>query len=230
MISERLRELYNLYSSPGAHLVPEGNFGYCGVVDEEKYESNIPKLVCVLKEPNNKRKRPKWSIPEFLQQRVIKGSCGNNIFHMWKVLGIWSYAIHNNFPDYNDINTVQISAEGLRYIGMTNLKKSEGGGKANQKAIWEYSRNTIPLWKSELEIMNSNIILCCGTFGIVTSLLALSSFQTAVGRCYSVWQHGNNHSLILSIYHPACRLNNAKLYTILKEALLELKEKGLWHS
>ena len=230
MISERLQELYDQYSSLDAHLVPEGNFGCCGVVDEEKYESSTPKLVYVLKEPNNKRKRPKWSIPAFLQQQVSKGSCGKHIYHMWKVVGIWSYAIRNGFPDYNDINTVHISAEGLKYIGMTNLKKSEGGGTANRRAVREYAKKTVTLWKSELEIMNPDIILCCGTFDIVTKLLGLVTCQTAVGRRYSIWQHDSGHSLLLSIYHPACRFRKAKVYTLLKEALVELQEKGFWHS
>jgi hypothetical protein len=230
MISERLQELYDQYSSPDAHLVPKGNFGCCGVVDEEKYESSSPKLVFVLKEPHNSPTRPNWSVIEFICKQVNIGTSNKYNSHMWKVIGVWSYAIRNNFPDYSEINEFGIALKGLKYIGMTNLKKSAGGAKANSQAVREYAKKTIPLWKLELEIMNPDIILCCGTFRIVTDLLGLVTCQTAIGRRYSFWQHGSGHSLLLSIYHPACWFSKAKLYTLLKEALMELQERGFWHS
>lgn len=122
MIPEKLQGLYNSYNSlnPNEHFVP------CGVVNEEVYESSSPKLVFVLKEPNDPRQTPGWSLVRFLQDQVKKGLSGQPIYHMWKVIGIWSYAIHNGFPRYGDINAFQISAQGLNCIGMTNLKKSGG--------------------------------------------------------------------------------------------------------
>ena len=223
VISKKLQELYKRYSSPNEHLVP------CGVVNQEAYGSSSPKLVCVLREPNDPEQTPGWTIVRFLQKQVEGGLRGQSIYPMWKVVGIWSYAIRNGFPRYGDINTVQISAEGLKYIGMTNLKKSGGGGTANYRAIREYAKKTTELWKSELEIMDPDIILCCGTFWIVTELLGLGIGQTAAGLPYSVWERDSGDSLLLSIYHPASRFRKAMLYAFLKEALVELHEKGFWH-
>lgn len=225
MISEKLQGLYNSYKSlnPNEHFVP------CGVVNEEAYESSSPKLVFVLKEPNDPRQTSGWSIVGFIQDQVKEGLSGRPIYPMWKVIGIWSYAIHNGFPRYGDINTVQNAVEGLKCIGMTNLKKSGGGSTANNRAIREYAEKTKELWKSELEIMNPDIIVFCGTFWIVTELLGLRGVKTATGYYYSVWKHGRGSSLLVSTYHPAIRGRKDMLYAFLKEGLRELQEKGFWH-
>lgn len=165
---------------------------------------------------------------EFLKGEVCKGLSGQDIYPMWKVIGIWSYAIRNGFPWYGDINTVRTAAEGLKYIGMTNLKKSGGGSTANNRVIYEYAKKTIPLWKQELEVMDPDIIICCGTFWTVAELLDLTGERTATGLRYSIWQRGKRDSLIVSIYHPAIRGRKDMLYAFLKEALLELHAKGFW--
>lgn len=226
VIREELQELYNSYKSlnPNEHFVP------CGVVNEEAYEASCPKLVCVLREPNDPDQHPRWRIDTFLEKQVKKGSIGQSISRMWQVVGIWSYSIHNGFPRYGDINTFQISAQGLNCIGMTNLKKSGGGGTSNYHDILEYAKKTVPLWKSELEIMSPDMILCCGTFRIVTDLLGLQRKQTKAGLLYSVWKRDGGGSLLLQIYHPASRFRKDMLYAFLKEALMELHEKGFWHS
>ena len=151
------------------------------------------------------------------------------MYRMWKVVGTWSYAIHNGFPRYGDINTVQISAQGLKCIGMTNLKKSGGGGTSNYRVIREYATKTIKLWKSELEIMDPDIVLCCGTFRIVTDLLGLERRKTTAGLSYSIWKRNSDDSMLLQIYHPASRFRKDMLYAFLKEALMELHENGFWH-
>ena len=226
MISEKLQELYELHKrqlSPNEHFVP------CGVVDQEAYESSTPKLVFLLKEVNDPKQTPGWSMVGFLQDQVKRGLSRQSIKPvMWKELGIWSYAIHNNFPRYRDINTDQAAAEGLKCVGMTNLKKSGGGGKAIDRVIREYAAKTIELWKSELEIMNPDIIICCGTFWIVAPLLGLTPNRTATGWFYSSWKHGNGKSLLVSTYHPAIRGRKDMLYAFLKEGLLELQERGFW--
>lgn len=222
MVSKELEELYQryceLYIAPNEHFVP------CGVTNQEAYESSHPKLVFVLKEPNDPEQTPGWSIVGFLQRQVQSGLSDGHIYPIWKVVGIWSYAIHNGFPRYGDINTFQIAAEGLKCIGMTNLKKSGGGGTADNRLIYEYAKRTVELWKSELEIMAPDIILCCGTFWIVVDLLGLKlkTTKTATGLYYSVWNHGRGDALLVSISHPASRGKKDMLYAFLKEALLEL--------
>jgi uracil-DNA glycosylase len=112
---------------------------------------------------------------------------------------------------------------------MTNLKKSGGGGSSKYLDIREYANSTTPLWKQELEIMNPDIILCCGTFRIVTDLLGLQVIKMDSHRgYYSVWKRDNGNSILVRFYHPAARFRKGVLYNLLKENLLELREKGLW--
>lgn len=222
MISERLQQLYTPYLVGQEHFVP------CGVVDEEAYLSSKPKLVLVLREPNDPDQKPGWSMVDFLQWQISRGLKGESIRPMWKRVGIWSYAIHNGFARYRDIDSYSTAAKGLRDIGMTNLKKSGGGGESNNKVIQKCAEDTFDLWKQELEIMNPDLILCGGTYWIISGLLRLNRQQTASGPWYSHWQHNDRRTLIASFYHPSYRGRSAMLYAFLKEALVELRERGLW--
>jgi len=225
VISEKLDELYERYKR---QLPQNEHFVRCGIVNEEAYQASSPKLVFVLKEVNYPRPPPGWSMVGFLQGQVKRGLSRQSVHRTWEKIGIWSYAIHNNFPRYDDINTVQFAAEGLNCIGMTNLKKSGGGGVANNRVIREHGERMRELWKLELGIMNPDIIICCGTFGIVAPLLGLTGSKTATGCYYSSWEHGSGSSLLVSTCHPAIRAKKDMLYALLKESLLELQEKGFW--
>jgi hypothetical protein len=221
VIVEKLKELYEQYSSSDEHFVR------CGVVNEEAYESRSPKLVFVLKEPNDPNHRLRSMVPT---NQVKRGLSGQTMFRIWKAVGIWSYGIHNGFPTYEEISTVQSSAQGLNWVGVTNLKKSGGTGTSNYRVIREHATRTIELWKSELEIMGPDIIICCGTYRIVTDLLRLKKLPTTAGLSYSIWKRDSGDILLLRSYHPASRFAKGVVYARLKEALLELHERGFWRS
>lgn len=222
MISERLQELYEPYLQGNEHFVP------CGVVDEEAYLSSEPKLVILLREVNDPQQKRGWSVPGFLRGQVRRGLDGKSIYPMWKRVGIWSYAIHNGFPRYKDLDSSRTAVEGLKLIGMTNLKKSGGGGLSNMKVIRKCAEETVGLWKQELEIMDPEIILCGRTYRIVTELLGLKHKQMASGLWYSIWQRCDRCSLVVQFYHPSYRGSSHMLYALLKEGFLELREKALW--
>jgi len=223
-IRQELDRLYDNCRSlnPGEHFVP------CGVVNEEAYQASYPKLVYILREPNDPDHNPRWRIDEFLARQVEKGLAGQSIYPMWQVVGAWTYAIHNGLPRYGDISKPQVAAQGLRCVGMTNLKKSGGGGTSNYREIRESAAKSVSLWKAELEVMRPDMVVCCGTFRIVTGLLGLRIGQTKAGPRHSVWRHEVGDSLLLQMYHPASRFRKDMLYAFLKEALVELREKGLW--
>ncbi len=222
MISEKLQELYTPYLTGSEHFVP------CGVVDEEAYLSSKPKLVLVLREVNDPEQKPDWSVVDFLRWQVNRGLKGDSIYPMWKRVGIWSYAIHHGFAKYGELNSLGVAAKGLRYIGMTNLKKSGGGGVSNYEAIRKHAEEKFDLWKQELEIMDPDLILCGRTYWIVSGLLKLNRQQIASGLWFSIWQHNDRSTLIVAFYHPSYRGSSHMLYALLKEGLFELQEKGLW--
>jgi len=80
VIREELQGLYNSYKSlnRSEHFVP------CGVVNEGAYEASCPKLVCVLRKPNDPDQHLGWRIDTFLEKQVKKGSSGQSIYRMWQ--------------------------------------------------------------------------------------------------------------------------------------------------
>lgn len=228
MIFLKLQQIYTPYLAEKPYTKGKEHFVPCGVVDEETYLSSKPKLVVVLREVNDPDHTLE-SVADFLRWQVSRGLEGEKIYHMWKRVGIWSYAIHNGFARYRDLDSYIIAAKGLRLIGMTNLNKQSGGdGMSEDETIRKWAKETLDLWKRELEIMDPDLVLCCGTYWIVSELLKLNRQQTLSGPWYSVWERNDRGTLVASFYHPSYRGRSAMLYAFLKEALLELREKGLW--
>jgi hypothetical protein len=232
MINQMLHALYK------DHYRDEiTNIIYCGIVDEKTYSSVYPKIVFILKEAHSKETG--WCIPTGLQRNVGLGLNNRpmelDYMATWRQAGIWAYAIiHNNFDSYRVLCEPKIVAQGLQYIGMTNLKKTGGKAQADPKEIKDFAERDKDLWQKELEIMNPDLIICGGTFGIVINNLNLERDILYRGQkkkySYSIWNINNKQSVILSFRHPNNRENHEENLNELKLLLDKLKEKGLIRS
>jgi len=218
MIQKKLNKLYQKYSLHAEHFVS------CGLVNEDEYLNSKPRVVFLLKEPNDKERNSNWDLTDYINYCIEE----DKIQKMWKVAGIWSYAIiHQFFPYFDQVNRNDLAAKGLKAIGITNLKKSGGGGQASPN-ISKAAAEEEPLWTKELKIMEAHIVLCGGTFWIVNE--SLSGFKYERLRCglhYSRKENNKTNSLIIEFYHPGYRVKHSLMYAHLKELIHELKELGL---
>ncbi len=210
----------------------------CGVVDEETYLSSSIKIVFVLKEAHSQKIN--WSIPDKLKEQIHLFERENqpmnpNYLATWLQAGVWAYAIINNsFDNYRVLCQPKIVAQGLKCIGITNLKKIGGGAEADPKEIKYFAEKDSELWQKELEIMNPDLIICGGTFGIVINILHLERdilYQKPKKKySYTTLNINNKRIVILSFRHPGNRENREENLNDLKILLDKLKEKGLMQS
>jgi len=212
-----------------------------GVVCEQIYISGKLRLVFILKDPGV---TGPWSWFQEMSEQIksIKNRGTFDGHAGWqktaRPLGIWSYAIHHNFPTYKQTNDNKKAAEGLMYPGMTNLKKTPGkSNRSNRHEVEKEARRTSRLLRQELNVMDPDIIICCGrhwVYDLVTDILGFpeenhhilasrEKFSYSLGRL----KHKKLRKvIIIDFYHPASRQKKV-MYENLKKIFYELKQKGL---
>jgi len=233
MINETLIALYKDYYGDRINdVIP------CGVVDEETYSSVYPKIVFILREAHMRtpyKIESGWTIPKGLKRNADMGL--NNVpmerkyMNTWRQAGVWAYAIINGFDTYHVLRRPCYVAQGLKCMGMTNLKKTGGKASANWREISLHAKRDKELWQKELEIMNPDLMLCGGTYGHVVSNLGLERNllykADGKGYYYSLFKANGKQSIILSFWHPNNRRNRNENLNILKILMEKLKAEGL---
>jgi hypothetical protein len=222
MINEKLHDLYlHYYGEDYKEKIISG-----GVVNENAYLSSKPRVIFVLKEAHTKKVG--WSIPERLMIQVERGANGfeKNYAYTWNQAGAWAYAIHSGFRDLKELGKPEIIAEGIRTIGMTNLKKTGGGPFAVPKEIQNRAYSDADVWQKEIEIMDPDIIVCGRTYKYVVNILGSRAEKRIKiledqGKPYhcAMWTINGHNATILQFWHPACRKNRAQLMELLRRLL-----------
>jgi len=222
MINERLQELY---AAQG-----RSDFIACGVCDEGAYALSRPRIVFLMREVNSQDLN--WTMPAFLKRQVKRGLANGRIYRTWKPVGMWSFGAQHGFPPYPEVRPKPVIAEGLKAIGMTNLKKSRGKNAANYGAIKRHAREDLQLWTQELKVMNPDVVVCCGIFGLVASLLGIKAERLCSGRLreyrYALWSVDSQNMVLVDFYHPAARLKWGDLYHDFAEVGRQLEAQGFW--
>jgi len=233
MINERLDSLYmDYYGDRINDIIP------CGVVDEETYSSVYPKIVIILREAHMRTPyqiESRWTIPKGLKRNADMGlnnlSMERKYMYTWRQAGVWAYAIINGFDTYQVLRSPSPVAQGLKCIGMTNLKKTGGKASSNWQEISYHAKQDKELWQRELEIMNPDLILCGGTYRDVTSNLGLERYllhkDLDKSYFYSIHNMNGKQSVILSFWHPNNRRNRNDNLSVLSILISKLKEEGL---
>jgi hypothetical protein len=225
MINEQLKTLYETRYTEKIIT--------CGVVDEAIYTNTYPKIVFLLKEPNSEDNN--WSLPKGLQRNV--GNALNNkamdkkYMVTWRQAGAWAYGIAYGFNTYNQLKKDIFVAKGLQTLAMTNLKKTGGKGSSNMRLIAKFAIRDSSIWREELRIMNPDLIICGGTYGLVVKVLGLAcNLLLAEGSekyYYSFLELDGKKAVILSFWHPNARRKREDNMRTLELCVNKLRVMGL---
>ncbi len=223
LINDRLEVLYkNYYGENYPNIVR------CGVVDEVKYLSKKPRICFVLKETHSSENG--WSLPLSLRRNVDNGM-ETKFSYTWVQAGIWAYAIHNGFNEYQQLNKPDIIREGLGSIAVINLKKTGGSARAIPEQIADSSQAEVSLWQSELEIIDPELIICGKTFKNVCDNLNLPTEKllehNGKNYYYAQYEVNEHRSVVLQFWHPACRKPRADTLELFGKLVRELRLKQL---
>jgi hypothetical protein len=209
--TERLNELFCEWKASKSDYA--GKFSPDGVVDEECYEKAARRVLFVLKEPNAHHDDLRDHARNFAQGK-------NKTRATWRNLAYWSYGILREFPVFSQVKGDPAYPQVLHEIAVMNLKKTPGGGSANDKEINRFAldRSNQVFIRREIEIIAPQIIISCvgtGTrvdklHGTVRSLLAPGApwLRSQNGVFYLLFEAG----ILVAFAHPAGRFAEADMY------------------
>lgn len=98
-------------------------------------------------------------------------------------------------------------------IAFVNIKKEAGGATITNSVLRKYARRYQGFLKAELkEILRPNIIVCCGTSGIVMDeIYSDAEFQKMDEEGF-VWFDQTNKILLIATHHPISRISDEQMY------------------
>jgi len=125
-------------------------FAADGIVDEPKWTAGDRQILFLMKDTN----RLAGDLRAYLRESP------------WKPIGIWAYGLQKLVVDY-----VPPLADAYRYYGtacrssaIVNLKKLSGVGRADSQEIEQAAQRDRDFLAREIEIIDPDVIVCCGTF------------------------------------------------------------------
>lgn len=177
------------------------DFSDDGILIEEIWSQTIPKVLFLLKEPNS----------DFVHIRGNSYSPKSGNSHVfWRNINIWQYILsefwNDRVPSLDKIKIVK--EKDVNSIAYVNLKKcNENNSISKLQNIREYVLNDNLFLKRQLELINPDIILCCGTMKFYKELFSSQFISQNVYRTKD-W-------LVVDFYHPSCRIGYKKTFDLL---------------
>lgn len=190
-----------------------------GVVDPSWYNDSKYKVLYLLKEANTEDSF--WSQVDLLTAIINKERTFYEIFKTISLLnlvffqGLNNYATNLNFGRHPlDTNFL----DSLSSIAITNIKKEKGGRNSDWNDIFAYATRDKEYIEEEIELMNPDIVVCCGTFEFIEKTFELQAQECGSGAKYDVYRN----RVYIDIPHPKAFIKRNILYTYFKETISEL--------
>lgn len=193
-----------------------------GAVDEDAFADSKPKLLYVLKEPNEPGGEG-WDMREFVRD----GARG----HTWNNITRWTECIRA-LPDdvlWEKLEgnlTEERRASTLRSIAFMNLNKHPGGASADPENLLQVTVRDQEFIRRQIAIYDADYVICCGTKGQLTSI---APYSEQTGR----WRQTTrgigclptpNSGWLVDYWHPQARYPNVFLCYLLADAIRELQQ------
>jgi len=182
-----------------------------GILVEESWNTQRPKIAFVLKESNDGfhdiRGRGYWPGP--------RGS--SPLF--WRNLNIWSYTVKKCFNgEPLDFEEARGHKEDfVDHIAYVNLKKkAEYRSISNDADIQDYVDRDWPFIEKQLSLINPDVLFCCGTYKYIKNHLQPDHLGLGVYR--------SQGKIVVDFYHPSGRrVGYKRRFERLREMLKNLR-------
>jgi hypothetical protein len=192
-----------------------------GILNEELYWKNIPRITFLLKEMYEETYIDNKIAPLPEGYKDGYGPYGSSP-SFWRNLRSWQYLITTRTeqaqgkitPDEANArltpeNVDKIKETSLTGVGYVNIKKVVGNNTSDWEDIYSYARNDADLLKRQLDLMNPQVIVCCGYSEIKGSVFDCLKIinpgmakATQISNCFHIF---DNRILVVDWWHPAAR-------------------------
>lgn len=183
----------------------KGRFVKDGIINESNYWQSRPRILFVVKEPNDPE-QTSWDLAQILNQY-----CTGNFSIR---LSEWAYGISNNFPSPSAMTGQSALHEALKATAVINLKKTGGYSSSNMDEIASHTMQNKVYLLRQIELIAPELII--GGVG-QTRIWNLLFDDIQLRRCdYDVLVGKWNNIKIIDYYHPGYRIPRAMSYSLLQ--------------
>ena len=180
-----LGELKNIWKN----LRPEYEL-FCddGILSESDWDKKRTKIIFLLKET-------------FKDFKIIKGKYGpnGNSKTFWRKMQMWTYIADKiyNGEDVSNLEAIEVKEKPNYEIAYVNIKKDVMKNKgayqtnSNDEDIKKYAKSDSNLLKTQIDLINPDIIICCGTYKFLKHILPLN--QTNPLKYNNIWIIDHSH-------------------------------------
>lgn len=210
---EGIETLDELFSQWEAHFSFE-YFVKDGIFNPALFSS--PRILYILRDAHIDKKK---ASPPYDLRDIVKYPKGEG--RTWNNIARWTQALldNANYSDVETINPDSLSTQ-LSRVAAMNLKKEAGGARARE--IRRYAIEHREWIKKQIEIINPDIIIACGTFDELVKYTMEGDTRNCkqiagtTQRRYDICIHSRNVPIIDS-YHPQYNKRNSELVDAMKE-------------
>jgi hypothetical protein len=212
--TDQLNQLFNEWEL----AVPEynGKFVRDGIINEQFYETVSPKILFIMKEPNNP-KQETWDFREWYREEIK--------YTFSYRLAEWSYGLLNNFPEYDEVWKENRTHDAIQQIAFMNIKKSGGGGNAEYNRMIEHVQMNFDNLHRQIAIISPDIIITGTSWDELRDELFPNIDWIKSGYDILIGKH--NKSKVIDFYHPSSRTAPAASYSLLQNIVSSDKFKSL---
>ena len=190
-----------------------------GVIDEASYITARTRVLFLLKEVDD-ADGGGWDLRNI--------DLLSSVWQTWNNLARWAYGLLNDTPwmPWSSVpeSNSQFRRNWLQYICAVNIKKVGGGSSADAGLVSEYANEDSAFLRRQLALYRPQLTICCGTADYLHYVYAKEEFTgwraTSNGTLFSTHK---DLGTVINYYHPQARYPANSLYTMLIEAVKELK-------
>ena len=222
-INDQLEQLYKVWETKYSTFIRGG------IVNEDDYLNSNPKVLFLLKEVNSNDNG--WSLVDLINDQTNDENISKDRFlDIWETVGYWSCCLIGGCQPYvnmkhaaNDSFCRSGLNDGLKSIATTNLKKSCGKGTSNYDEILEYAVRDKDLLLQEIDIMNPEIVICGGTFSIISEMFGFECHECRTGAKFACFRE----RVYIEMPHPKARVAKQIVYAYFRDSILDLMDRKI---
>jgi hypothetical protein len=201
----------------------EERFSRDGMINEERYNQSSLKILFVLRDVNAEEPRANYEKEKNVKRhKEYEGFDLREVlrdgpkYQMWHAIARWSAGLLHGFPSFERIDNYKTMRDSLLSVAAINLKKTPGAKTACLDQVNAYANMDSYLIKKEIEIIDPDIIVGCGTFSHLIWLLDLpvDSDDPVSKVCVT------EKFKVVPWRHPG-RVNNKETYKQLKKKVIQ---------
>lgn len=190
----------------------KGRFVRDGIIEEQLYKSALPKILFILKEPNDPGQEAD-DIREWWKDRK------QSLNAFGKRLAELSYGLLQDFPPFENISTNNNDAtyiDIIHRIALMNIKKSGGGGISKCDQMMDHAKMNINFLHREIKIIEPDIIITGTSWPCLRDEVFKNNNIEWKNSGYAIQIGRYNDAKVIDFYHPSSRNAAPALYSLLQ--------------